>query len=93
MHRLPRFRLLDLIVVVLATARKETKAKMLSKNPLQADQGRSEMATLICNQIDNDSSMVLVTEFIGEAHVAQRGKWGVDEPEPAVVPELVENRR
>ena len=93
MHRLPRFRLIDLIAVILATARKETKTKMASKNPLEADQGRSEMAALICDQIDNGSSMVIVTEMVGEAHVGRRGKWGVDEPVPAVVPELVENRR
>ena len=89
---MPRFRLTDLIAVTLATARKETKTRMASKNPLEADQGRDEMAKLICDQLDNDSSMVIVAEMVGATH-AVRGKWGVDEPVPATVPDLVENRR
>ena len=93
MHRLPRFRLIDLIAVVLATAPNGTKRRMQSKHPVEADQGRDEMATRIADQLDNNGSMVIVTEMVGEAHVARRGTWGVDEPEPAVVPGLVENRR
>ena len=85
MHRLSRRDITDLIAVALATAHKDIKRRMQSKNPLEADQGRDEMAELIARQIDNDGSMVVVTEFVGEAHVARRGKWGVDEVAPAVV--------
>ena len=93
MHRLSRSHLLDMISVALATASKDVKRRLQSKNPVEADQGRAEMAELIVRQIDNDSSMVIVAEMVGEAHVAARGRWGVDEPVPATVPALVENRR
>ncbi|MES2902700.1 MAG: hypothetical protein V4696_00800 [Pseudomonadota bacterium] len=85
MHRLTRAQIVDLIAVVLATANPNTKRRMVSKLPIEADQGRAEMAELIARQIDNDGSMVVVTEMVGEAHVARRGTWGVDEVAPAVV--------
>lgn len=86
MHRLPRTQLLDMIAVILATASKDTKRRMQSKIPIEADQGRDEMAKLIVGKIDNGSSMVIVTEMVGEAHVAERGQWGVHEEAPALVP-------
>jgi hypothetical protein len=82
MHRLSRSRLIDIIAVTLATASRLTRAKLASKRPIEADQGRLELAELIAGQIDNASSMVIVTEMVGEAHVARPGKWDADEARP-----------
>jgi hypothetical protein len=59
-----------------------------SRLPHEAQEARSELARSICDQIDNDSYMVIVTEMISLASPYPRlGKWGVDEPVPATVPQ------
>ena len=50
------------------------------------DKARKELAQSICDRLDNQSYMVIVTELIGEPHLARLGKWGVHEPVPATVP-------
>jgi hypothetical protein len=86
MHRLSRTDLEALIFVAIATAPPGIKRGLKSKIPEEVDQARGELAQMICDKIDNCSSMVIVTEMIGEAHRSYRGRWGVDEPDPAVVP-------
>ena len=86
MHRVSRQSLQSMVVVSLATAPPLVKSKLRSKRPVEADEARKALAEAICARIDNDSYMVVVTEMIGEAHKAYRGKWDVDEPAPAVVP-------
>ena len=36
----------------------------------------------LCDKIDNDSSMVIVTEPVHVDYYTRPGKWGVDEPSP-----------
>ncbi|MFL6758246.1 MAG: hypothetical protein ACJ8EG_11840, partial [Sphingomicrobium sp.] len=63
------------------------KRKLRSKLPHEADEARRELARAICDQVDNDSYMVIVTELIARTTPYPRlGKWGVDEPAPAEVP-------
>ena len=77
-----------MVVVALATAPALTKSKLKSKLPHVADEARRELAERICNQIDNDSYMVIVTDMVAmTTPYPRRGKWGVDEPPPAVVPQ------
>ena len=53
---------------------------------LESHEGQRELAKLICEAIDNDSTMIIRTDFIGFPH-QRHGKWDVDEPAPAKVPE------
>jgi hypothetical protein len=88
MHRLPRNDLEALVHVAIATAPPLIKRKLKSKLPHEADEARSELAQSICDKIDNDSFMVIVTEMIAQTTpYPRRGKWGVDEPVPAEVVE------
>jgi hypothetical protein len=86
MQRVSRLDLESLVYVAITCAPPLIKSRLKSKLLEERDRARGELARLICNQIDNDAYMVIVTELIGEAHHARRGKWGVDEPVPARVP-------
>jgi len=87
MHRIGRRDLENLIFTTITCSRikRRTGGRQIHAS-LDTQEGAAKLAQLICNQIDNDSSMVVVTEMVGEAHQAQRGKWDVDEPAPARVP-------
>ena len=85
--RVPRQDLEALVVVALATAPALVKRQLRSKLPVEADEARDALAKSICDKIDNDAYMVIVTEMIAKTTpYPRRGKWGVDEPVPAVVP-------
>ena len=87
MHRVSRIDLESLVVVALATAPALVRSKLKSKLPHEADEARDALARSICDKIDNDAYMVIVTEMIAKTTpYPRRGKWGVDEPVPAVVP-------
>jgi hypothetical protein len=87
MHRIARRDLETFVFVALATAPPLVKSRLRSKLPHEADRAREALARKICDQLDNDSYMVIVTEMIGQPPYSRLGKWGVDEPVPAVVPE------
>ena len=87
MHRIARADLEAIVYVAIACASDSIKRRMKSKLPHEAQQARSELASSICDKIDNDSYMVIVTELIEQAEKRYRGRWGVDEPVPATVPE------
>ena len=87
MHRVARRDLEALVFVAIATAPPLIKRKLRSKLPHEADEARRELARSICEKIDNDSYMVIVTELIARTTPYPRlGQWGVDEPVPATVP-------
>lgn len=71
-----------MIAVALATAPDPVKQRLRSKLTTDSDWARNELAKRIAALIDNDSSMVVATELVGEPHHARPGKWGVDEPTP-----------
>src|SRR5262245_49777548 len=87
MYRLARKDLEALVYVALTCAPAAIKRGLKSKLLEDRDRAREALAQKVCDQIDNDSYMVIVTEMIGEAQKRYRGKWGVDEPVPATVPE------
>ena len=86
MHRLPRRDLEDLVFVAITCAPSAIKRGLKSKLLEDRDKARAELARNICDKIDNDSAMVIVTELIAQQEKKVRGKWGVDEPVPATVP-------
>lgn len=76
------------VFVAIATAPPLIKRKLRSKLPHEADEARAAPTRSICEKINIDSYMVIVTEMIARTTPYPRlGKWGVDEPVPAVVPE------
>lgn len=87
MHRLDRD---TLFISILNTIHCSRLKRRCSGPPISASlethEGQRKLAELICSQIDNDSSMVIRTEFVGWPH-QRPGKWDVDEPAPARVPE------
>ena len=88
MHRAARRDLEALVFVAIATAPRLVKSRLRSRLPHEADEARKALAQSICARIDNDSYMVIVTEMIARTTpYPHRGKWGVDEPTPATVPE------
>ena len=86
MHRIARADLESLVYVAITCAPPAIKRGLKSKLLAERDKARGELARLVCEKIDNDSYMVIVTELIGEAHKRYRGKWGIDEPVPTTVP-------
>jgi hypothetical protein len=85
--RVPRQDLEALVVVALATAPALIKSKLKSKLPHVADEARDALARAICDKIDNDAYMVIVTEMIALAPPPpRRAPGGAHEPVPAVVP-------
>ena len=84
MRRLSRSEIETTIAVTLATAPPLVKSRLRSKLTTDKDWARGELARLIAAKIDNDSSMVIVTEMLGLLHYDRPGKWGVDEPDPTL---------
>ncbi|MDP9424039.1 MAG: hypothetical protein M3Q19_14625 [Pseudomonadota bacterium] len=82
MRRLSRQEIETRIAVKLATADKVVQQRLRSKVTTDRDWARHELAKAIAGQFDNDSSMVIATEFVGLAPHQRPGKWGVDEPPP-----------
>lgn len=88
MHRVARRDLEALVFVAIATAPPLIKRKLKSKLLEERDEARRALAQSICEKIDNDSYVVIVTELIARTTPYPRlGQWGVDEPVPATVPE------
>ena len=87
MHRVARRDLETLVFVAIATAPSAIKRGLKSKLLAERDKARKDLTRSICEKLDNDSYMVIVTELIGEAYQARLGKWGVEEPVPATVPQ------
>ena len=89
MHRVARKDLEALVFVALTTAPPLIKRGLKSKHVEERDKARGELARTICDKIDNDAFMVVVTEMVATmTPYPRRGKWGRDEPAPAVVPAL-----
>jgi len=87
--RVSRRDLEALVFVAIATAPPAIKRKLRSKLPHEADEARDELTRNICDKIDNDAYMVIVTEMVAlSTPYPRRGTWGVDEPTPARVPEF-----
>ena len=86
MHRIDRDTLFYIIQNLIHCSRlKRHRSGRPIIHSLETRQGQEALARLICAAIDNDSSMVIQTEFVtGQQRL---GKWGVDEPVPATVPE------
>lgn len=82
MHRLSRAQLETMIAVTLATAPKLVQSRLRSKLTTDKDWARGELAKLIAAKLDNDSSMVVVTEMLRLLPYDRRGKWGLDEVPP-----------
>jgi hypothetical protein len=88
MHRISRTDLYHTIYGVITCSRlKRRSAGRQIHASLETQEGQSAVTHLICDAIDNDSRMVIATEMVGFGHGARHGKWGVDEPVPAKVPE------
>ena len=79
MHRMSRRDLESRIFVSIQCAPKMLKRKMEHDGGLAGGVAFSELAKHICDQIDNDSHMVIQTERVEH----RLGKWDVDEPSPA----------
>ena len=88
MYRLSRRDIENLISVAITTAPKVIVQRSRSRDQVLVDWSTTAMIEHICNKIDNDSAMVIVADMVGFNAGQRRGKWGVDEPVPAVVPEL-----
>ena len=82
MHRLSRAQIEDLIAVTLATAPDLVKQRLRSKLTSDKDWARGELARIIAAKLDNDSSMVVVTEMLKTIPYDRPGKWGIDELAP-----------
>ena len=82
MHRISRAEIESLVAVTLATAPPLVKQRLRSKLTTDKDWARGELARLIAAKVDNDSSMVVVTEMLRLFPYDRRGQWGVDEPPP-----------
>ena len=88
MHRVARRDLEALVFVAIATAppliKRKLKSKLLAGG---ATRRGARWRESICDRIDNDSYMVIVTEMIARTTpYPRRGHWGVDETVPAEVP-------
>lgn len=85
--RVSRRDLEALVYVALATAPPLIKRGLQSRRVEERDKARGELARTICDKIDNDAYMVIVTEMVATmTPYPRRGKWDRDEPAPAVVP-------
>jgi hypothetical protein len=86
--RVSRRDLEALVFVAMATAPAAIKRGLKSKLIEERDKARDALTRSICDRIDNDSYMVIVTEMVARSTpYPRRGKWGVDEPVPANVPQ------
>jgi len=88
MHRLSRLELQCLVhnIIVCCRLKRHRSGRPISHS-LETPEGKAQLTDLICAQIDNDSVMVIAAESVGFGSSARRGKWGIDEPTPATVPE------
>lgn len=86
MHRLSRRQIETVVAVTIATAPPLVKSRLRSKLTTDKDWARAELAKMIAAQVDNDSSMVVVTELLGLGPNDRRGSWDVHEPAPAHLP-------
>lgn len=81
MRRLSHDDIEILFSVALAVADRLVLKRFRSKCRLERERGRQELAALLAARVDNDGSMVIVTEPVGDTYKTP-GKWGVDEPDP-----------
>ncbi|MBB5685003.1 hypothetical protein [Sphingobium boeckii] len=79
MHRIARNDLEAAIFVSIQCAPKTMKQRVERDGGLAGERAFKELAKHICDQIDNQSHMVIRTELVGYA----MGKWDIDEPSPA----------
>ena len=87
MHRLSRLDLQCLIHNIIVCSRlKRHRSGRPILHSLETSEGKAQLTELICDQIDNDSVMVIAAEGVGFGSSYRRGKWGIDEPVPAIVP-------
>lgn len=86
MHRIDRQTLFHLICSVIVGSRLKRHKNTPIVHSLESTEGKEKLAELVCKQIDNDSYMVVRTEFLSS--IQRHGKWDIDEPAPARVPEL-----
>jgi hypothetical protein len=82
MRRLGRREIETRIAVKLATADKLVEQRLRSKLTTDRDWARDALAKSIASQFDNDSSMVITTDVVGQAPYQKPGKWGIDETPP-----------
>lgn len=82
MRRRTRKEIETIVAVTLATAPPLVQSRLRSKLTTDKDWARVELAKLIAAKVDNDSSMVIVTEMLGTLPYDRPGKWGIDEPSP-----------
>jgi hypothetical protein len=88
-HRVSRRDLEALVFVAITTAPAAIKRGLKSKLIEERDKARDALTRAICDRIDNDSYMVIVTEMVARSTpYPRRGKWGIDEPVPAAVLEV-----
>lgn len=82
MHRLDRDTLFHLLLNAIRCSRlKRHRSGRPISASLESHEGQEELAKLLCDQLDNDSRMVIQTEWTGG--YTRLGRWGVDEPDPA----------
>lgn len=82
MRRLSRREIEIIIAVTLATAPPLVKSRLRSKLTTDKDWARGQLAEIIAAKLDNQSSMVIVTEMLNLIPYDRPGKWGIDEAPP-----------
>lgn len=86
MHRLDRDTLFISILNTIQCSRlKRHRSGRQIVHSLESHEGQQQLAGLLCERLDNDSTMVIRAEFVTREQ--RPGRWGVDEPVPATVPE------
>ena len=86
--RVSRKDLEALVFVAITTAPPAIKRGLKSKLLTDRDKARQTLTRSICEKLDNDSYMVIVTEMVARTSpYPHLGKWGIDEPVPATVPQ------
>lgn len=82
MRRLSRREIEIIVAVSLATAPPLVKSRLRSKLTSDKDWARDQLAQVIASKLDNQSSMVIVTEMLKTIPYDRPGKWGIDESPP-----------
>ena len=88
MHRIERESLVIQISVAMKVALRQCKP-LLKPNrlPHESDILANALAEAAVDLVDGDSRMVIATELKGPTpHLAEPGRWGVDEPDPCAAP-------
>lgn len=86
MHRIKRESLVIQISVAMKVALRQCKP-LLKPNrlPHESDILANTLAEAAVDVVDGGSRMVIATDLKGPTpHLAEPGKWGVDEPDPCV---------